>query len=216
MNKIIIRIGLPTVVAIAFSLFAQQQTGRATEAFQKLQSLAGDWKGKDELGNEVKSNFKLMISNTVVMETLDASGMEEMLTLYSVDRNGISLLHYCPTNNQPHMRAIPSSRNVKELVFAFLDAGNLSSIAVGHEHKLTLEFDDEDHITERWIWRKNAKDHPDLWFTHSGMARVYSAQGDFTNAVKEMKLAEAGAPEQNKPVIESFVKRLEAKDDINK
>jgi tetratricopeptide (TPR) repeat protein len=66
------------------------------------------------------------------------------------------------------------------------------------------------------VWRKNAKDHPDLWFTHSGMARVYSAQGDFTNAVKEMKLAEAGAPEQNKPVIESFVKRLEAKDDINK
>ena len=37
--------------AIAFSLFAQQQTDHATEAFQKLQSLAGDWKGKDELGN---------------------------------------------------------------------------------------------------------------------------------------------------------------------
>ena len=106
----------------------------------------------------MKSNFKLMISNTVVMETLDASGMEEMLTLYSVDGNGISLLHYCPTNNQPHMRAIPSSRNVKELVFSFLDAGNLSSIAVGHEHKMILEFDDEDHITERWTWRKNAKD----------------------------------------------------------
>ena len=112
-NKIIICIGLPTVVAIAFPLFAQQQTDHATEAFQKLLSLAGDWKGKDEQGNEVKSNFKLMISNTVVMETLDASGMEEMLTLYSVDGNGISLLHYCPTNNQPHMRAIPSSRNVK-------------------------------------------------------------------------------------------------------
>lgn len=66
------------------------------------------------------------------------------------------------------------------------------------------------------VWRKNAKDHPDLWFTHSGMARVYSAQGDFTNAVKEMKVAQAGAPEQNKPVIDSFIKRLEAKDDINK
>jgi hypothetical protein len=158
MNKIIIGIGLPTVVAIAFSLFAQQRTDHATEAFQKVQSLAGDWKGKDELGNEAKSNFKLMISNTVVMETLDASGMEEMLTLYSVDGNGISLLHYCPTNNQPHMRAIPSSRNVKDLVFSFLDAGNLSSIAVGHEHKMILEFDDEDHITERWTWRKNGKD----------------------------------------------------------
>jgi tetratricopeptide (TPR) repeat protein len=66
------------------------------------------------------------------------------------------------------------------------------------------------------VWRKNAKDHPDLWFTHSGMARVYSAQGDFTNAVKEMKIAQASAPEQNKSVIEAFIKRLEAKDDINK
>ncbi len=66
------------------------------------------------------------------------------------------------------------------------------------------------------VWRKNAKDHPDLWFTHSGMARVYSSQGDFDNAVKEMKLAEAGAPQQNKVFIEAAIKRLEAKDDINK
>jgi Protein of unknown function (DUF2911) len=66
------------------------------------------------------------------------------------------------------------------------------------------------------VWRKNAKDHPDLWFTHSGMARVYSAQGDFANAVKEMKIAETGAPEQNKVFIDAAIKRLEAKDDINK
>jgi len=66
------------------------------------------------------------------------------------------------------------------------------------------------------VWKKNVKDHPDLWFTHSGMARVYSAQGDFDNAVKEMKLAEAGAPEQNKVFIDAAIKRLEAKDDINK
>lgn len=158
MNKIIRCIFLTTVLAIAFSLFAQRQANPASEAFKKMQSLTGDWEGKDEQGNEVKSNFKLMISNTVVMETLDASGMEEMLTLYSVDGNGISLLHYCPTNNQPHMRAIPASGNVKELAFSFLEAGNLPSITVGHEHKMMMEFDDKDHITERWTWQKNGKD----------------------------------------------------------
>jgi len=31
-----------------------------------------------------------------------------------------------------------------------------------------------------------------------------------------MKIAEAGAPEPNRPFIEAFIKRLEAKDDINK
>ena len=66
------------------------------------------------------------------------------------------------------------------------------------------------------VWRKNAKDHPDLWFTHSGMARVYSAQGDFQNALKEMKIAQAGAPEQSQPFIAAFIKRLEKNDDINK
>ena len=66
------------------------------------------------------------------------------------------------------------------------------------------------------VWAKNAKDHPDLWFTHSGMARVYSSKGDFDSAVKEMKVAEVSAPDGVKPVIETYIKRLENKDDINK
>ncbi len=158
MNKIIAPICLFTALAVAISLFAQPPANHAPDAFKMLQSLTGDWQGKDQQGNEVKSNFKLMISNTVVMETLDAAGMDEMLTLYSVDGNGISLLHYCPTNNQPHMRAVPSSANTKELVFSFLGAGNLPSIAVGHEHKMVLDYEDGDHITERWTWQKNGKD----------------------------------------------------------
>lgn len=144
--------------ALSLSLFAQDQKNFAPEAYKKLESLAGDWVGKDDAGAEVKSNFKLAISNTVVMETLNASGMEEMLTLYSVDGDGISLLHYCPTNNQPHMRAVPSSADVKQLTFSFLSAGNLPSIATGHEHKMVLDFEDKDHISERWTWRKNGKD----------------------------------------------------------
>ncbi len=86
------------------------------------------------------------------------SGMEQMLTLYTVDRDGIALVHYCPTNNQPRMRAIPSSAEVKELVFAFQDAGNLPDLAIGHEQKLVLEFKGSDQIVEHWTWRKNGKD----------------------------------------------------------
>jgi hypothetical protein len=145
------------ILALAMPFLAQPQN-YAADAFKKLETLAGDWQGKDDQGNEVKSNFKPAISNTVVMETLDAAGMEEMLTLYSVDGDGISLLHYCPTNNQPHMRAVPTSTDVKELSFAFLNAGNLPSLAVGHEHKMVLEFTDKDHIVEHWTWRKNGKD----------------------------------------------------------
>jgi hypothetical protein len=66
------------------------------------------------------------------------------------------------------------------------------------------------------IYRSNAKKFPDYWTTHLGLARVYSAQGEFDKAVKEMKLSLVGAPDANKTALETYAKRLEAKEDINK
>ncbi len=66
------------------------------------------------------------------------------------------------------------------------------------------------------IYQSTAKKFPDYWTTHLGMARVYSAKGDFNNAVKELKLSMNGAPDANKNALEAYGKRLEAKEDINK
>jgi|SRR5580704_741280 hypothetical protein len=66
------------------------------------------------------------------------------------------------------------------------------------------------------VFKANYKAHPEMWFVHSGMARVYSSQGDFPKAVDEMKTALASAPEANKSTIEGYIKRLEAKDDITR
>jgi tetratricopeptide (TPR) repeat protein len=66
------------------------------------------------------------------------------------------------------------------------------------------------------VFRSTAKKFPDSWTSHMGMARVYSAQGDFDNAVKEVKLSLAGAPDSNKPNLEGYVKKLENKQDINR
>jgi hypothetical protein len=66
------------------------------------------------------------------------------------------------------------------------------------------------------IFRSNAKKFPDYWTSHLGLARVYSAQGDFDNAVKELKLSMPGAPDANKNALDGYVKRLQAKDDINR
>ena len=65
------------------------------------------------------------------------------------------------------------------------------------------------------IYRDNAQKHPDLWFTHSGLARIYSAQGKFDDAAKEMKIAYSTAPENQKVYVDGLVKRLEARQDIN-
>jgi hypothetical protein len=127
-------------------------------AFASLQALAGDWEGKDDDGNPVKTNFKVVASNTAVLETLSMSGMEEMLTLYSIDRDGIALVHFCPANNQPRMRASPQEDAPRELTFQFQGATNLPDPAAGHEHQLVILFEDRDHITEQWTWRRSGKD----------------------------------------------------------
>jgi hypothetical protein len=129
-------------------------------AFKKLRSLAGDWEGKDEHGMLVKTNFQVLASSTAFMETLSPSGMEEMITLYSMDDDGIALVHYCPTNNQPRMRVVPQSDDVKELSFDFQGAGNLKSPSTGHQHHLVIRFEDPDHIIETWTWRQDGKDMP--------------------------------------------------------
>jgi len=66
------------------------------------------------------------------------------------------------------------------------------------------------------MFRSTAKKFPDYWTSHMGLARVYSSQGDFDNAVKEVKLSLAGAPDSNKANLEGYVKRLQAKEDINR
>ena len=129
-------------------------------AFKKLQSLAGQWEGKDAHGLAVKTSFEVLASSTAVLERLSPSGMEEMITLYSMDQDGIALVHYCPTNNQPRMRVVPQSGDPQELSFDYQDAGNLKSPSAGHQHHLVIRFEDPNHITETWMWREDGKDTP--------------------------------------------------------
>jgi len=129
-------------------------------AFKKLQALAGEWEGADEKHQPVKTSFKPIVSNTAMMETLSPSGMEDMVTVYSLDGDGIALVHFCPTNNQPRMRAVPAAADVKELAFDFQGASNLPSPNTGHQHHLLIRFEDENHITETWTWRHDGMDMP--------------------------------------------------------
>jgi Protein of unknown function (DUF2911)/Tetratricopeptide repeat len=66
------------------------------------------------------------------------------------------------------------------------------------------------------IYRSMEKRYPDNWLAHAGMGRIYCSQGDYTKATQEMRLALATAPDVGKPSVENLIKRLEAKEDINK
>ena len=65
------------------------------------------------------------------------------------------------------------------------------------------------------IYRENAKKHPDQWFVHTGLARMYCAQGKFDDAVQEMKVALTTGPDGQKGYLDGLVRQLEARQDIN-
>lgn len=66
------------------------------------------------------------------------------------------------------------------------------------------------------IFRDNARKHPDLWLTHEGLARMFSAQGKYADAEKEIKVALANAPQDQKNSLMEMAQHLGAKQDINK
>jgi tetratricopeptide (TPR) repeat protein len=65
------------------------------------------------------------------------------------------------------------------------------------------------------VFQINIKKRPNEWYTHGEIARIASSKGDFGTATKEMKLAQAGAPEIAKNQIQGLIDRLEKKQDIN-
>jgi tetratricopeptide (TPR) repeat protein len=66
------------------------------------------------------------------------------------------------------------------------------------------------------VWELNAKRHPDVWPVHVGLARGYSANGRYKEALKHAKLALAQAPDElNKKSLADGVKKLEAGQDMN-
>jgi Protein of unknown function (DUF2911) len=66
------------------------------------------------------------------------------------------------------------------------------------------------------FFRQAAKKDPNDWTVHDGTARIYSAKGDYDNALKELKISLAGAPDNQKVFVLPLIKKLEAKQDINK
>ena len=66
------------------------------------------------------------------------------------------------------------------------------------------------------VFRENAKRHPDHFIIPYEEARMACAKGYYDAAVSKMKVALAGSTKNVQPFLQSLLKRLEAKEDINK
>jgi hypothetical protein len=65
------------------------------------------------------------------------------------------------------------------------------------------------------IYRTIAQKYPTNLFAYAGLSRIAVGEGNYDEAVKEMKLAKDAAPENAKSQIQGLINRLEKKENIN-
>lgn len=129
------------------------------QQFDKLRFLLGEWQGKGGPRNEpIRLWYKLVSGGSSLVETEKVGEEPEMITVYHIDKDRLMLTHYCSANNQPRMHAAPPSGPVKEIVFSLDDVTNLENPDDGHMKGLVLDFQDDDHFSQKWTWAEKGKD----------------------------------------------------------
>ena len=150
---------LTLVVITGLPRLVSSQT-KAAPGFEKLKSLAGEWRGRDGEGKVVEVAYSLTAGNTAVMETLKMADGLSMVTIYHPHGEKLMMTHYCILNNQPRMQAAGDD---KSLNFSMVDVTNLSSPNAPHMRKLILSFPDKDHLKHEWTMRVSGLDKTEVF-----------------------------------------------------
>ncbi len=128
-------------------------------AFEKLKSLAGDWKA---VANEdskvvVPHRFEVVSGGATVMETLFAGTDHSMINMYYLDGGELRVTHYCSMGNQPEMKLNPKASTPTELVFDFVGGRNIDPDVDAHVHSARISFPAEDRVEASWEAYDNGK-----------------------------------------------------------
>jgi hypothetical protein len=136
------------------SLHAAALTATQSRAlFDKMKTLAGDWKGQSTRGWEDTGQIRVIAGGSVIeFRTFDSHPGETMVTMVHLDGDRLLLTHYCVAKNQPRLIATEYNEESGSAVFEYLDGTGLASRETGHMDKMTLSIPDSDHYTTRWTW----------------------------------------------------------------
>jgi hypothetical protein len=124
----------------------------AKAAFERLKSLAGEWRGKaghGEAASPAVVRWETISGGTAVMETLFPGTPHEMRSVYHLDGGQLVMTHYCAMGNQPRVRLAPGSSK-DELVFEFAGGTNLDPKKDVHVHSGKIRFAGADELDVEW------------------------------------------------------------------
>ena len=144
------------VLALLLVSAAALAQSNAEKTLDRFKSMAGTWQGKSPAGDAAEVTYSLAAGGTAVMADMHMAG-DEMMSMYYLDGDQLLMTHFCPSGNQPRMKAAISS-DLNTVSFDFMDATNLPGPNAGHMHRAVFLFSDADHYTEEWTWKKADKD----------------------------------------------------------
>jgi hypothetical protein len=157
------------VVGLAGVLFGATATAgdappvEAKAAFERMKTLAGEWKIGDldnphtKPGETGKILYKVTSNGSVVMETFHPGTDHEMVTMFHLDGDELRLTHYCAAKNQPHLKLDKKASTADEYVFAFDGGTNFDPAKDMHMHNGRIKFLKDGKVEETWEGYINGK-----------------------------------------------------------
>jgi hypothetical protein len=147
-------IGVMALVAGAASLAADKT--KSEEAFDRLASLKGDWKG-EQGGAKISVSYTLTANGSALMEEFRPESGPVMITMFTVDGDHLIATHYCSAMNQPQMVTSAITDVQKPLTFSLARITGLKSPDDWHNTGLTVIQEDNDHLTQEWTYQSKGK-----------------------------------------------------------
>ncbi len=147
----------------------------AKAAFEQLKSLAGTWEGKvPEMEGQpamtAQVRYVVTSGGNAVAETLLAGTPDEMLSVYTLNGDDLTLTHYCSSGNHPLMKLDRAKSKPGDLVFEFSSALNFDPAKADHIHgaRFTLQGNQLSHTWSHWVDGKPAPDDMKVTLTRIG------------------------------------------------
>jgi hypothetical protein len=156
------------VLVIASPVALAADKTKSEEAFDRLTSLQGEWKGKAD-GVDTILIYTLTANASVLMEQCRPENGHEMITMFTVDGDHLIATHYCSAKNQPQMATSPITDAQKPLAFSLVQITGLKSPDAFHNTGLTVIQEDNDHLTQEWLYQSKGRTGKNVFhFTRVG------------------------------------------------
>src|SRR6184192_4284219 len=147
-------VGMALFVA-ASAAFAADKT-RSAEAFDRLSSLKGEWKGEIK-GIDTTLIYTVTANSSALREQCRPGKGPEMITMFTVDGDHLIATHYCSAKNQPQMATPAITDAQRPLAFSLVRITGLKSPDDFHNTGLTVIQEDNDHLTQEWAYQFKGK-----------------------------------------------------------